>query len=108
MLGSTLDKLLGIYATCLSSIAHLQKQLCFLYIFYATFLAEITYVFLLNEAIANVLTYLLSLSAFLSIKLADFYCTNLLIFIVPEENLIALLTNCSHPFCKVSFSAKIY
>ena len=75
-LSSALDKLfgqLGIYATWLSSIAHLQKQLrIFLYFVYATFLAVITYVFVLNEAIANVPTYLLSSSAFLSIKLADF------------------------------------
>ena len=37
---SALDKLLGqlgIYATCLSSIAYLQKQLRIFYIFYATF-----------------------------------------------------------------------
>ena len=71
--GSALDKLLGqlgIYATWLSSFAYLQKQLRIFYIFYATFLAVITYVFLLNEAIANVHTYLLSSSAFLSIKLA--------------------------------------
>ena len=76
---SALDKLLGqlgIYATCLSSIAYLQKQLrIFFKKKYATFLAVITYVFLLNEAIANVPTYLLSSSDFLSIKLADFYCT---------------------------------
>ena len=42
---SALDKLLGqlgIYATWLSSIASLQKQLR---IFYATFLAVITYIF---------------------------------------------------------------
>ena len=75
---------LGIYATWLSSISYLQKQLRILYIFYATFLAVITYVFLLNEAIGNVPTYLLSSSAFLSIKLAD--------FIVGEANLITLLT----------------
>ena len=50
---------------------------------HATFLALITYLFLLNEAIANVPTYFSS-SAFLSIKLED--------FIVPEANLIALLT----------------
>ena len=84
---SALDKLLGqlgIHATWLSSFAYLQKQLRIFYIFYATFLAVITYVFLLNEAIANVPTYLLSSSAFLSIKLAD--------FIVREANLIALLT----------------
>ena len=78
---SALDKLLGqlgIYATWLSSIAYLQKQLRFFFVFflkYATFLAVITYVFLLNEAIANVPTYLLSSSDFLSIKLVDFYCT---------------------------------
>ena len=54
---------------------YLQKQLRIFYILYATFLAVITYVFLLNEAIANVPTYLLSSSALLSIKLADFYCT---------------------------------
>ena len=73
-LHSALDKLLGqlgIYATWLSSIAYLQKQL---HIFYATFLAVITYVFLLNEAIANMPTYLLLSPAFLRIKLADFYC----------------------------------
>ena len=83
---SALDRLLGqlgMYATWLSSIAYLQKQLRIFYIFYATFLAVITYVFLLNEAIANVPTYLLSSSAFLSIKHAD--------FIVCEANLIALL-----------------
>ena len=75
---SALDKLLGqlgIYATWLSSIAYLQKQLHTFIFFYGTFLAVITYVFLLTEAIANVPTYLLSSSAFLSIKLADFYCT---------------------------------
>ena len=75
---SALDKLcgqLGIYATWLSSIAYLQKQLRIFYIFYATFLAVITYVFLLNEAIMNVPTYILSLSALLSIKLEDFCCT---------------------------------
>ena len=61
----------------------------------------ITYIFVLNEAIVNVPTYLLSSSAFLSIKLAD--------FIAPDANLITLLTlfRFSHPFCKVSFSAKI-
>ena len=80
---SALDKLLGqlgIHATWLSLIAYLQKQLRIFYIFSATFLAVITYVFLLNEAIANVPTYVLSSSAFLSIKQADFY------------GLIALLT----------------
>ena len=75
---SALDKLLGqlgIYATWLSSVAYLQKQLRISYIFYATFLAVITYIFLMNEAIANVPTYLLSSPVFPSVKLADFYCT---------------------------------
>ena len=99
---SALDKLmglLGIYATWLSSIAYLQNNCVFFYIFYATFLAVITYVFLLNEAIANVPTYLLSLSAFLRIKLADFF--------VPEAKLIALLTLFARINFAVSFSAKI-
>ena len=94
---SALDKLLGqlgIYATWLSSIAYLHKQLCILIYFYATFLAVITHVFLLNEAIANVPTYWLSLSAFLSIKLADFYCTW-----IKSHRLVDI--SCSHPFCKV-------
>ena len=60
----------------------------------------ITYVFLLNEAIANVPTYLLSSSDFLSIKLADFYCTW-----SKSHRLVDI--SCSHPFCIVSFSAKI-
>ena len=51
---SALEKLvgqLGIYATWLSSIAYLQKQLS---IFYATFFTVVTHVFLLNEATVNV------------------------------------------------------
>ena len=54
----------------------------------------ITYVFLLNEAIANVPTYLLSSYAFLSIKLSDFYCT-----CSKSHRLVDI--SCSHPFCKV-------
>ena len=60
----------------------------------------ITYVFLLNEAIVNVPTYLLSSSAFLNIKLADLYCTW-----SKSHRLVDI--SCWHPFCKVSFSAKI-
>ena len=52
---STLDKLLGqlgIYTTWLSSIAYLQKKIAyFLYFLRHIFLAVITYVFLLNEAL---------------------------------------------------------
>ena len=63
-----------------------KNNCVFFYIFYATFSAVITFVFLLliDEAIADVPKYLLSLPAFLSIKLAD--------FIVRGANLIALLT----------------
>ena len=96
LLLSALDKLLGqlgINATWLSSIAYLQKQLRIFIYFYATFLAVITHV-LLNEAIANLPTYLLSLSAFLSIKLADFYRTW-----IKSHRLVDI--SCSHPFCKV-------
>ena len=56
---SALDKLLGqlgIYATWLSSIAYLQKQLRIFLFFSATFFSVITYVFLLNKAIVNVPT----------------------------------------------------
>ena len=52
----------------------------------------ITYRFLLNEAIVNVPAYILSSSAFLSIKLAE--------FIVRKANLIVDIS-CSHPFYKV-------
>ena len=64
----------------------LAKTIAYFYIFYAKFLAVITYFFLLliDEAISDVPTYLLSSSAFLSIKIAD--------FIVRGANLIALLT----------------
>ena len=73
---SALDKLLGqlgSYATWLSSIAYLQKKLrIFIYFLLHVFGSD--YIrFLLDKAIANVPIYLLSLSAFLSIKLADFY-----------------------------------
>ena len=57
---SALDKLLGqlgFYATSLSSIAYLQKQLRIFYIFLLHVFAVITYVFLLNKAIVNVPTY---------------------------------------------------
>ena len=84
---SALDKLLGqlgIYATWFSSIAYLQKQLHIFFIFLRHVFGSDYLRFLLNEAIANVPTYLLSSSAFLSINLSD--------FIVCEANHIALLT----------------
>ena len=58
---SSLDKLLGqlgIYATWLSSIAYLQKDL-------HIFLCHVFLQFLLNEAIMNVPAYSLPSSAFL-------------------------------------------
>ena len=55
-------------------------------------------VFAVNEAMANVPTYLLSLSAFLSIKLAD--------FVVREANLIAFWHELLASILQ-SFSAKI-
>ena len=58
---SALDKLLGqlgIYATWLSSIANLQKQLRISKKIYTTFVSVITHVFLLKEAIGNVPAYL--------------------------------------------------
>ena len=75
---SALDKLLGqlgIYATWLSSIAYLQKQLRIFFIFLRHIFGSDYIRFLLKEAITNVPTCLFSSSAFLSIKLADFYCT---------------------------------
>ena len=57
---SALDKLLGqlgIYATWLSSIAYLQKQLRIFIFFYATFFSVIL-PFLIAKAIGNVLAYL--------------------------------------------------
>ena len=101
---SALDKLLGllgIYATWYSSIAYLQKQLRIFYIFLRhVFGSDYIIRFLLNEANAIVPSYLLSSSAFLSIKLADFYCTW-------SKSLRLVDIKCSHPLCIVPFSAKI-
>ena len=58
---SALDKLLGelgIYATWLSLIGYLQKQLGIFIFFYATFFFLLINIFLLHEAIGNVLAYL--------------------------------------------------
>ena len=91
---SALDKLLGqlgIYATWLSSIAYLQKQLHIFYIFTPVFGSDYLR-FLIEWAIANMPTYLLSWSAFLSIKLVDFHCTW-----SKSHRLVDI--SCSHPFC---------
>ena len=84
---SALDKLLGqlgIYATWLSSIAYLQKQLrIFIFLCHVFFLR--LHVFLLHKAIGNLLAYLFTpIVCFLK-------CQNNR-FIVPEANLIPLLT----------------
>ena len=66
---STLDKLLGqlgIYATWSSSIAYLQKTIAYFLYFLRHVFGSDYIRFLLNEAIANEPTYLLSSSAFLS------------------------------------------
>ena len=60
---SALDKLLGqlgIYATWLSSIAYLQKQLCIFIIFFTPHIFSVITRFLtfFREAIGNVLAYL--------------------------------------------------
>ena len=52
-----------------------KNNCVFLLHLYATFFAAVTNVFVSNEAITNAPTYLLSSSAFLSIKLVDFCCT---------------------------------
>ena len=68
VLSSALDKLLGqlgIYATWLSSIAYLQKQLRIFIFFYAAFFSVI-HVFLLHEVIGNVLAYLFTPIVYLS------------------------------------------
>ena len=94
---SALDKLLGqlgIYPIWLSSIAYLQKQLRIFFIFLRHVFGCDYICFLLKEAIANVPSCLLSSSAFLSIKLADFYCTW-----SKSHRLVDI--SCSHPFCKV-------
>ena len=49
---------LGIYATWLSSIAYLQKQLRIFIFFYPPFFCLLLHRFILHEAIGNVLAYL--------------------------------------------------
>ena len=101
---SALDKLLGqlgIYATWLSSIAFLQKQLSIFIFFTPHFLFLWLHLFLLHEAIGNVLAiYSLPSSAFLKYQTREFYCT----------------WSKSHPFvdiracilCKVSLSSECF
>ena len=103
MLPSALDKLLGqlgIYATWLSSIAYLQKQLHIFNIFTPRFFSVISR-FLLHEALRTCLhIYSLQSSAFLKYQTSD--------FIVPEANLIPLLTFERVQFVKFHFHYSVF
>ena len=76
---SALDKLLdqmGIYATWLSSIAYLQKQLCIFIFFNATFnFCDYTFSYCLKPSGMCLHIYSLPLSAFLKYQTSGFYCT---------------------------------
>ena len=99
---STLDKFLGqlgIYATWLSSIAYLQKQLRILIFFlrHVFFFCDYTFSYCMHEAIGNMLTYLFTP---IVCKLAD--------FIVPEANLNPLLTFERVYFAKFHFHLSVF
>ena len=76
---SALDKLLGqlgIYATWLSSIASLQKQLRFFIFFYATFFfCDYKFSYCMKPSGMCLHIYSLPLSAFLKHQTSGFYCT---------------------------------
>ena len=76
---SALDKLLGqlgIYATWLSSIAYLQKQLRIFIFFYATFFfCDYTFSYCLKSSGMCLHIYSLPSSAFLKYQTSGFYCT---------------------------------
>ena len=76
---SALDKLLGqmgIYATWISSIAYLQKQLRIFIFFYATFLfCDYTFSNCLKPSGMCLHIYSLPSSAFLKYQTSRFYCT---------------------------------
>ena len=87
---SALDKLLGqlgIYATWLSSIAYLQKQLrIFIFFLHHIFFCDYMFSYCMKPSGWRLHIYLYSLpsSAFLKYQTAE--------FIVPDANLIPLLT----------------
>ena len=87
-LTSALDKLLGqlgIYATWLPSIAYLQNQLRIFIFFYATFFFfDYTFSYCMKPSEMCLHIYSLPSSAFLKYQTSG--------FIVPEANLIPLLT----------------
>ena len=76
---SALDKLLGqlgIYATWLSSIAYLQKQLCIFIFFYATFFfCDYTFSYCMKPSGMCLHIYSFPWSAFLKYQTRRFYCT---------------------------------
>ena len=77
---SALDKLLGqlgIYATWLSSIAYLQKQLrIFIYFFFATFFfCDYTFSYCMKPSGMGLHIYSLPSSAFLEYQTSVFNCT---------------------------------
>ena len=76
---STLDKLLGqlgIYATWLSSIAYLQKQLRIFNFFYATFFSrDYTFSYCVKPSGMCLHIYMRTSSAFLKYQNSRFYCT---------------------------------
>ena len=77
---SALDKLLGqlgIYATWLSSIAYLQKQLRILIFFlrHIFFFCDYTFSYCMNPSGMCLHIYSLPLSAFLKYQTRGFYCT---------------------------------
>ena len=76
---STLDKLLGqlgIYATWLSSIAYLQKQLrIFIFFMSRFFFCDYTFSYYMNPSRMCLHIYSLPSSAFLKYQTSGFYCT---------------------------------
>ena len=105
---SALDKLLdqlGIYATWLSSIGYLQKQLRIFYFFYATFFSVITHLFILNETIGNVPAYLLTPIVCLS-RVSNYRILLYLKQISPPRHLSLAYTLQSYTF--ILFSANTW
>ena len=76
---SVLDKLLGqvgLYATCLSSIGYLQKQLCIFIFFYATkFFCNYTFSYCMKPSGMCLHIYSFPSSALLKYQTSRFYCT---------------------------------
>ena len=101
---SALDKLLGqlgIYATWLSSIAYLQKQLLIFIFFYATFFfCDYTFSYCMKPSGMCLHIYSLPSSAFLKYQTRGFF--------VPEANLIPLSTFERVYFAKFYFHLSVF